>query len=173
MMPPPAPQESAWPWRRCPVLHTLPSFPVVEASSKRLPLLGAVCAGLNGFPPDRVPPEPQNGTLLGRVFADGIKAEIKVRQTGLGWALHPISVLLKDREGPPDPVRRPGDAEIDHSDAGCIPRMGRLPSSLPRHHGPRDTLALDFRPPGLWEKRSCCFKAPSLWGFVRAAVEEE
>lgn len=33
--------------------------------------------------------------------------------TGLGWALHPVSVLIKDRKGHPDMGRSPCDTEAE------------------------------------------------------------
>lgn len=41
---------------------------------------------------------------------------------------------------------------------------------IQKEHGPVDISVLDFQPPGQRKDKSCCFKPPSLWRFVTAAI---
>lgn len=47
---------------------------------------------------------------------------------------------------------------------------GELARSPQRERGPASTLGLDLRPPDGETIRFRCFKAPSVWGFPRAAL---
>ena len=101
-----------------------------------------------------------------------------------GWALIQFDRCLQEGGGlDPETERRQPCEEggQDWSDAGT--RQGtrgyqklegnrRIPLQiLRREHGPADTLILDSSLQNCETVNVCCFKSPSLWCFVSAAIE--